>query len=81
MCTSSDSPGDVVIVVEYTMNMCMVSYGCSWFDCSFSTACLRVITQTALHTTGVFIYFVHDCRAFRTVRAVIQRATNRCTYW
>ena len=47
----------------------------SWFDCSFFTASLRVITLTALQTAGVFLSCVHDYRAFCTVQAVLQAAT------
>ena len=47
----------------------------SWFDCSFFTACLRVITLTARQTAGVFLSCVHDYRAFCTVQAVLQTTT------
>ena len=50
-------------------------FGGSWFDCSFFTACLRVITLTALQAAGVFLSCVHDYRAFCTVQAVLQTAT------
>ena len=69
MCTFSDSPEDVVIVVDYYV------LGGSWFDCSLFTACLRVITLTALPTAGVFLSCVHDYRAFCTVQEVLQTAT------
>ena len=39
-----------------------------WFDCSFSTACPRVVTLTALQTAGAFVC-AHDYRAVRTVQA------------
>ena len=38
------------------------------FDCSFFTACPRVVTLTALQTAGAFVC-AHDYRAVRTVQA------------
>ena len=58
-----------MIVVEYYV------FGGFWFDCSFFTACLRVITLTALQTAGLSPSFVHDYRAFCTVQAVLHTAT------
>ena len=55
-----------MIVVEYYV------FGGFWFDCSFFTACLRVITLTALQTAGLSPSFVHDYRAFCTAPAVFQ---------
>ena len=72
-CTFSDSPGNVAIVVDYYV------YDGSWFDCSFFTACPRVITLTAFQTAGVFLSCVYDYRSNCTVQAVLQTATNRCT--
>ena len=67
--TISNSPGDVVICVDYHV------FGGSWLDCSIFTACLPVITLTALQTAGVFLSFVHDYRAFGMMQAVLQTAT------
>ena len=47
-----------MIVVDYD------AYAGSWFDCSCLTACLRVVTLTALQTAGVFLSCVHDYRFF-----------------
>ena len=41
----------------------------------FFTACLRVITLTALQTAGKFLTCVHYYRAFCKVQAVLQTAT------
>ena len=50
--TFSDIPRDVVIVVDYHV------VGSSWLDCPLFSACLPVITltalQTALQTAGLF---------------------------
>ena len=45
-----------------------ILYGGFWFDCSFFTACPRVVTLTALQTAGAFVC-AHDYRVVRTVQA------------
>ena len=55
-----------------------VLYGTRWViigSIALLTACLRVITLTALQTAGEFLSCVHDYRAFCTVQAVLQTAT------
>ena len=49
-------------------------YGSFWFDCSFFTACPRVVTLTTLQTAGVFVC-AHDYSAVRAVQATLQTAT------
>ena len=51
-----------------------VLFGGFWFDCSFFTACPRVVHLTALQAAGVFLC-VHDYRAVRTVQVALQTAT------
>ena len=69
MCTFSDSPRNVTIVVDYYV------YGGSWFGRSFLAACPRVINLTALQTAAVSFPCVNDYRALVTVQTVLQTAT------
>ena len=63
----------MAIVVGY------YAFGGSCSDCSFFTACLRVITLAAILTAGVFLSSVHGYCVFCTVRAqaVLQTEITR----